>query len=118
MIVLYLATYSSVPTSDSYTWIAHIDSGEPEGILPAYHALPMYLLFRLKLLLARLGLPARTLVLIQTVNAALAGLEVVLLYTVIGILVGGVLLGWLGGGLLAVSFGYWYFANGELTSPS
>ena len=112
--MLYQVTYSSVPTSDGYTWIAHIDSGDPEQVLPAYHALPMYLLFRLKQLVARCGIAVPTLVLIQTVNAVLAGIGAVLLYSVITILEGGILLGWLGGALLAVSFGYWYFANGEL----
>jgi hypothetical protein len=114
VIVLYRMTYSSVPTSDGYTWIAHINGGDPEQILPAYHALPMYLLFKLKQLLAGYGVAAPTLALMQTVNAALAGLGAVLLYSLITILEGGMLLGWLGGALLAVSFGYWYFANGEL----
>ena len=114
VIVLYQSTYSSVPTSDGYAWIAHINSGDYEKILPAYHALPMYLLFRLTRLLAGLGIPVATLTLIQAVNSVLAGLGAVLLYGTVGILGGGIASSVVGGCLLAVSFAYWYFANGEL----
>jgi len=111
---LYLASYSSVPTSDGGAWIAHIGAGDREKMLPAYHALPMYLLFRLRQLLANLGEPVGVLALIQAVNAALAATAAVLLYGAIRRLGGGLSLGWAAGGLLAVSFSSWYFANGEL----
>jgi len=114
VVLLYLGTYSSVPTSDGYSWIALIDSGDARQMVPAYHPLPMYVLFRAKEFLTRVGLPAPTLGLIQAVNSGLAGLGAVLQYRTIRTLGGGA--GWalLGGGLLAMSFGYWYFANGEL----
>ena len=86
---LYLASYSSVPTSDGGAWIAHIAAGDRENMLPAYHALPMYLLFRLRQLLADLGEPVGVLALIQAVNAALAATAAVLLYGAIRLLGGG-----------------------------
>ena len=83
-------------------------------MLPAYHALPMYALFGLGRLLAAAGLPVATLPLIQGVNAVLAGAGAVLLYAAVVVIGGGRALGLVGGGLLAVSFAFWYFANGEL----
>ena len=114
VLVLYLASYSSVPTSDGYAWIGHIGAGDREKMLPAYHALPMYFLFRLRQVLANLGEPVGILPLIQSVNAVLAAAAAVMLYGAIRLLGGGIYLGWIGGGLLACSFASWYFANGEL----
>ena len=111
---LYAATYSSVPTSDGYEWVALIDRGAAGAMLPAYHALPMYVVFLLGSLLAAAGVPVATLPLIQGVNAALAGAGAVLLCWTVVVLGGGAALGVVGGGLLAASFGFWYFANGEL----
>jgi len=113
-VALYAATYSSVPTSDGYEWVALVDRGAAREMLPAYHALPMYAVFLLGRLLAAAGLPVATLPLIQGVNALLAGAGAVLLYRAVVVLGGGDALGLVGGGLLAVSFGFWYFANGEL----
>ena len=114
VVLLYAATYSSVPTSDGYHWVAVVDRGTARELLPAYHALPMYLVFHLKGLLASAGVPVETLPLVQGLNAALAATGASLLYSMVVVLGGGVARGLLGGGLLAVSFGYWYFANGEL----
>ena len=111
---LYGATYSSVPTSDGYEWVALVDRGAAREMLPAYHALPMYAVFLLGRLLAAAGLPVATLPLIQGVNALLAGAGAVLISRTVVVLGGGGALGLVGGGLLAVSFGLWYFANGEL----
>ena len=62
VVALYHVTFSSVPTSDGYAWIASIDRGDPEGIF-RLHACPMYLLFKLKQLLTRHGMEVPTLVL-------------------------------------------------------
>ena len=114
MVLLYGLTYSSVPTSDGYQWVAHVDEGRPAEMLPGYHALPMYLVFHAKRLLVALGLTPDTGALIRGINALLAGAGAGLLCRTIVVLGGGAGLGLAGGGLLAVSFGYWYFANGEL----
>ncbi len=111
---LYLVSYSSAPTGAGNAWIAHIGAGDREKMLPAYHALPMYLVFCLRQLLASLGEPVGVLALIQAVNAGLAATAAVLLYGAIRLLGGGLYLGWAAGGLLAVSFSSWYSANGEL----
>ena len=110
----YEATYASVPTSDGYQWIALIEGAGARERVPAYHALPMVLLAFLRDGLAAEGVSAGALAVIQAVNAALAGAAAVLLCATIEVLGGGILLGLAGGGLLAASFGSWYFANGEL----
>ena len=95
VLVLYLVSYSSVPTSDGYAWIAHIGAGDREKMLPAYHALPMYFLFCLRQLLASLGEPVGTCSAHPGVNAGLAATAAVLLYGAIRLLGGGIYLGWL-----------------------
>src|SRR5262249_3939610 len=69
----------------------------------------MYLLTRL---LAGLGVHVPTLTLIQSVNAIAAAMGAVIFYRVLRLL-GDRLTSALGAALLATSFGYWYFANGE-----
>lgn len=112
--LLYHVTFSSVPTSDGYAWVAAIDRTDYGAIFSANHPLPLYALHLLRRGLAALGLPMATLSLIQTVNAVAAALGAVLQYTMIRLLGGGLILGTAGSLLLATSFGYWYFANGEI----
>lgn len=111
--LLYLFTFSSVPTADGTWYISNIDRGDYQWILLSHSPLTGYFFFSLKGVLSALGLQVVTLTLIQTVNAAVAALETVLLYNVIQLVGGGSILGVLGGALFATSFGSWYFANGE-----
>ncbi len=112
--LLYHFSFSPVPTADGSWYLSNIDRSDHEGILIAHAPLSVYFFFSLKRLLSLLGLSVGTLSLIQTVNAVVAALEAVLFFRVIRLLGGGVLLGLLGAALLAASFGYWYFANGEV----
>lgn len=74
----------------------------------------MYVVYGLRRLAATIGLPLPVLPLIQGINAGLAGAGAALMAGTIGVLGGGIALQVLGGGLLAVSLAFWYFANGEL----
>jgi hypothetical protein len=112
--VLYVLTYSSTPVSDTYSWIRTIETADFYMMVLAGHALPLYVDYTLKRLLAWVGTPVATLSIIQTLNAGLAALGAVMFYRLVRVLSGDNLLALLGGALLATSFGYWYFANGEL----
>jgi hypothetical protein len=116
--LLYVSTYSSVPTADGDTYLSWIDGGDFKGILNATSALTGYGFFSLKRALTWLGAPVRTLMLIQIVNALVAGAGVAVFYKTLRILGADRVLGVLGAALLATSFGYWYFANGEFQHVS
>jgi hypothetical protein len=110
----YLLTFSPTPVSDTYSWVRTIDTRDFYMMVLAGHALPLWVAFTLKRLLAWLGTPVATLTIIQTVNAVLAATGAVIFYRLVRLLSGDTRLGLLSGGLLATSFGYWYFANGEV----
>ena len=121
--VLYVATYASIPAGDGYWVLNNIAQslvGPPPTVLDKDllinppSALTQYVFFQLKKLGDILGVSMATLTIIQTVNAAAAGVGAGLVYGIVRALGGSRLLGVLTGALLAVSFGYWYFANGEL----
>lgn len=110
--LLYFFTFASIPTADGAWYIGSIDKPDFKSILDATSAgtqVSMYLLTRL---LAGLGVHVPTLTLIQSVNAIAAATGAVIFYRVLRLL-GDRLTGALGAALLATSFGYWYFANGE-----
>lgn len=111
--LLYVLSFSSVPTADGYWYISNTDRSDYKGILNASSALTGYVFFALQRLLAAPGVSIQTLSLIQAVNAVVAAAGAVLFCGVIRLLGGGVLLGVFGAGFLATSYGYWYFANGE-----
>lgn len=111
--LLYHFSFSSLPTADGSWYVSNIERGDYGGMLRSHSPLSGYFFFSLQRLLSSLGLSVGTLALIQTVNAAAAALGVVLFYGTIQLLGGGPFLGILGGSLLATSFGFWYFANGE-----
>ncbi len=112
--LIYHVTFSSVPTGDWYTWVSGIEQADYDILIISSHPLPLYFLFLLKRGLSSLGVRTPTLLLLQTVNAVLAAIGAVLFYRVVTLLGGSALLATLGGALLALSFGYWYFANGEI----
>jgi len=112
--VLYVATYASIPAGDGYWVLNNIERGDRVLLFNPPSLLTQLGFFGLRRLADRLGLPVETLTIIQTVNALAAGIGAAVLYGLVRALGGSRLLGVLSAALLAVSFGYWYFADGEM----
>jgi hypothetical protein len=112
--ILYVLTYASIPAGDGYWVLDNIDRADMELLFNPPSLLTQLGFFGLRRLADRLGLAIATLTIIQTVNAVAAGVGAALLAAIVRALGGSRLLGVLSGALLAVSFGYWYFADGEL----
>ena len=111
---VYLATFSSAPTSDASTWALTIDRPDWDYMTLAAHPLPVWVgsVVTRALTAARLNVPSLTVM--RTLNAFLAAAGAVLFYALVLLLSDDVVLALAGGALLAASFGYWYFANGEI----
>lgn len=114
VLLLYELTFSSVPTSDGERFVSAIDRADYVTMLIANAPLANYFSFSLKRFLGALGLAVPTLPMMQAVNAVVAAVGATLFAVAVGRLGGSTTLGLVGGALLATSFGYWYFANGEL----
>jgi hypothetical protein len=112
--VLYVATYASIPAADGYWVLDNIERSDRVMLFNPPSLLTQLGFFGLRRLADRLGFPVATLTIIQTVNALAAGIGAALLYGIVRTLGGSRLLGVLSAALLAVSFGYWYFADGEM----
>jgi hypothetical protein len=111
--VLYVATYASIPAGDGYWVLNNVDRVDRVLLFNPPSLLTQLCFLGLRRLADRLGLPIATLTIIQTVNALAAGVGAALLYGIVRTLGGSRLLAVLSAALLAVSFGYWYFADGE-----
>jgi hypothetical protein len=111
---LYQVTFSSVPVSDALTYSRFIDSGDYSRILFPNSMLTTFSFFQLRRLLAAVGFAPPTIELVRTVNALSAALSGFLFYRIVFLLGGGAFWGAVGAGLLAGSYGFWYFANGEM----
>ena len=111
--VLYVATYASIPAGDGYWVIGTIDRVNLELLFNPPSLLTHLFFFGLKRLTDGLGFSIPTLVVIQTINALAAGFGACFFYEIIRALGGSRTLGVLSAALLAVSFGYWQFANGD-----
>jgi hypothetical protein len=111
--VLYVATYASIPAGDGYWVLNNVDRVERVLLFNPPSLLTQLCFLGLRRLADRLGLSVATLTIIQTVNALAAGVGAALLYGIVRTLGGSRLLAVLSAALLAVSFGYWYFADGE-----
>ena len=112
--VLYVLTYASIPPADGYWVLNNIDRADLVLLFYPISLLTQLAFFGLRRLADCLGFSVATLTIIQTVNALVAGAGAALLYATVRTLGGSRLLGVLTAALLAVSFGYWYFANGEV----
>jgi len=112
--VLYVVTYASIPAGDGY-WV--LDNIERADLVLLFNPPSLFSqlgFFGLRRLADLLGLSIATLTIIQTVNALAAGVGAALLHGIVRALGGSRLLGALSAALLAVSFGYWHFADGEV----
>jgi hypothetical protein len=112
--VLYVGTYASIPPADGYWVLNNIERVDRELLFNPISLLTQLTFFGLRRLSDRFGLEIATLTIIQTVNALAAGVGAALFYGIVRTLGGSRLLGALSAALLAVSFGYWHFANGEM----
>jgi hypothetical protein len=112
--VLYVVTYASIPAGDGYWVLDNIERADLVLLFNPPSLLSQLGFFGLRRLADRLGLSIATLTIIQTVNALAAGGGAALLYGIVRALGGSRLLAGLSAALLAVSFGYWYFADGEV----
>jgi hypothetical protein len=114
VISVYWLTFSATPTSDGPTWVLTVDQPDWDYMLLAAHPLPLYVVFVVKRMLVGLGAPVTTLAILQALDAGCAALGAVLFYRTLLEMSDDVVLSASGGALLAASFGYWYFANGEI----
>ena len=112
--VLYVATYASIPAGDGYWVLNNIERADRVLLFNPPSLLAQLTFFGLRRLADRVGFPIATLTIIQTVNALAAGVGAALLHRIVRTLGGSRPLGVLSAALLAVSFGYWYFADGEM----
>ncbi len=114
VVALYGLTFSVTPTSDSPTWVLSVDQPDRDYLLLAAHPLPLWVVYVVKHALAALGTPVATLTILQALGALCAAAGAVFFYQAVRELSGDVSLAAAAGLLLAASFGYWYFANGEI----
>jgi len=112
--VLYVGTYASIPPADGYWVLNNIERVDRELLFNPISLLTQLTFFGLRRLSDRFGFAIATLTIIQTVNALAAGVGAALFYGIVRTLGGSRLLGVLSAPLLAVSFGYWHYANGEM----
>jgi hypothetical protein len=112
--VLYVSTYASIPAGDGYWALNNIDRPDLELLFNPPSLLTQLSFFGLRRLADAAGLRVHTLTIIQTVNALAAGAGAALLGATVRSLGGSTRLAALTAALLAVSFGYWQFADGEL----
>lgn len=118
VLLLYVLTFASVPTSDGLSFIRMVDEAIASGAgrLPVISNAPFsyYLAFFLKRAALALYLPVRTLWVFQGINALVSGLGCVALYRTIRLVGGAPFWAFVGTMLVATSYGVWYFANGEV----
>lgn len=112
VVLLYCFTFSAAPPPDGDSYVVSIDKPDYPFVFHPTSTGSQLLMYLLRRLLDVLHVPISTLVMIQAINALVAGAGVVVFYRVLQLL-GGWLASLVGAVLLAVSFGYWLFANGE-----
>lgn len=118
VLLLYLLTFASVPTSDGFLFISLVDQAVAEGAgrLPMISNAPfsycLAFLFKRAALAFRLAIP--TLWLFQIPNATVTALASVAFYRTIRLVGGAPFWAAIGTMLVATSYGVWYFANGEV----
>ncbi len=118
VLLLYVSSFASVPTSDGLSFIAMIDGAIASGTgrLPVISNAPFsyYLAFFLKRAALALHLPVPTLWVFQGINAVVSGLGSVAFYRAVRLIGGAPFWAFVGTMLVVTSYGVWYFANGEV----
>lgn len=116
VLLLYVASFASVPTSDGLVFVANVDRAYETGAMPTFSNAPFS--YHLTLLLKRAaggtGLEVPTLRIFQGINALVSGLGAAALFLTIRRFRGAPYWAFVGTALVFVSFAVWYFANGEV----
>jgi hypothetical protein len=112
VVLLYSFTFSSVPPPDAPWFVDIIDRHDYKLILHPTAAGTQVLMYLLRRLVDMLRIPIATITLIQVVNVVVAGVGIVAFYRTLRSF-GSWLLSAIGAAILGVSFGYWFFTNGE-----
>jgi len=112
--VLYITTFSWIPTSDGFTWIKAVDRDAWETIFLPTHLLSLFLVSIIKKIFLSFGVFFHTVYAIQALNVLSAITAIYFLDRLareIGLTARLALVSafWLG-----ISFDLWYFANGEI----
>jgi len=118
--VLYVLTFSSVPTSDGQSFIGMIDDALAHGRIEfpetsniSNAPFSYYAVFWLQWAATRVGLHRSTLQVFHVLNAAVSGLAASWFYRTIRVAGCDPVWAFVGTWLAATSYGVWYFANGE-----
>ena len=112
--LVFHLTYSTVPTSDGFSWIRNIDEREWQNIFWPFHLLPEFILVIMKQVAESVTGPISTLRLVQSVNLVLAAISVSIFYFIARSIGMDRRLTGMAALCFGFSFGFWYFANGEL----
>lgn len=110
--LLYLLTFSRFPPPDGPWYVGIIERHDYKLILHPTSAGTQVLMYLLRRLLEVLRAPIPTLPMIEFVNTIVAGVGVAMFYRVLRQF-GSWLVSVVGATLLAVSFGYWSFAQAD-----
>jgi len=116
--LVYLLTFSSVPTSDGLAFVAMLDEAIATGKAspPLYSNAPFgyYVPFLLKRLALSTGVSIPTLWILQGLNAGVTAVGCIAFYRAVRLVGGAPFWAALATLLVATSYGVWYFANGEV----
>jgi hypothetical protein len=116
VLLLYVLTFASVPTSDGLSFIGSVEQAMRTGRLPMISNAPFsyYLAFTLKRVSVAARLEFPTLWIFQGLNAAASGLGAVVFYRALRLFAAPPFWAFTGTMLVMTSYGVWYFANGEV----
>lgn len=116
VLVLYVGSFASVPTSDGLSFITNVDSALRTGELPIISNAPFsyHLAFLLKRILVAARLNVPTLWIFQGLNAVATALGSVAFYRSVRLFGGPPFWAFTATMLVMTSYGVWYFANGEV----
>jgi len=116
VLLVYVGSFASVPTSDGLSFIASVERALRTGQLPIISNAPFsyYLAFVLKRAFIAAGVEFPTLWVFQGLNAAATALGAVAFYRALRLFGGRPFWAFTGTMLVMTSYGVWYFANGEV----
>jgi hypothetical protein len=116
VLLLYVGSFASVPTSDGLSFITNVDGALRTGELPIISNAPFsyHLVFLLKRILVGARLDVPTLWIFHGLNAVVTALGAVAFYRALRLFGGPPFWAFMATMLVMTSYGVWYFANGEV----